>query len=429
MSNYIQLGDICRISSSKRIFEDEYRDNGVPFIRGLEISNKSLLNDDTRFECYISKERYNEIKKQYKVPQIGDILITAVGTIGNLVYINKNKEFYFKDGNVILFSDFNSSVYSKYLYYFMQSPFFKKQLDCLMIGAVQKALTMVMLKKVMLPLPSYSTQKFIADILSLIEGKIELNNKINTELENMAKTLYDYWFVQFDFPDENKRPYKSANGKMVYNEVLKREIPLGWEVKPLKRLIKHINTGLNPRDNFTLGNGNIKYITVKNITENNLLDFKNCDVIDNVARDKVHNRSDIKVGDILFASITPLGRCYLIEDEPNDWDINESVFSIRPDVTQISSEYLLMCLTSEYFIKKASNSSTGSIFTGIRIKSLEDMPTIVPPQNIIKEFTSQLKLLLKKKNICFKENINLEEIRDFLLPLLMNGQVTVSSER
>ena len=137
---------------------------------------------------------------------------------------------------------------------------------------------------------------------------------------------------------------------MVYNDILKREIPEGWEVKPLKRLIKHINTGLNPRDNFTLGNGNIKYITVKNITENNLLDFKNCDVIDEVARDKVHNRSDIKVGDILFASITPLGRCYLIEDEPNDWDINESVFSIRPDRTQISSDYLLMCLTSEYFV-------------------------------------------------------------------------------
>ena len=73
-------------------------------------------------------------------------------------------------------------------------------------------------------------QNKIADILSVLDNKIELNNKINAELENMAKTLYDYWFVQFDFPDANKRPYKSANGKMVYNEVLKREIPEGWEV-------------------------------------------------------------------------------------------------------------------------------------------------------------------------------------------------------
>ena len=215
---------------------------------------------------------------------------------------------------------------------------------------------------------------------------------------------------------------------MVYNEVLKREIPDGWEVKSLKYLIKHINTGLNPRDNFILGNGNIKYITVKNITENNLLDFKNCDTIDEIARNKVHNRSDIQVGDILFASITPLGRCYLIQESPIGWDINESVFSIRPDLTEISSEYLLMCLTSKYFTKKASNSSTGSIFTGIRIKTLENMPILIPPQNILKTFTKKLNQVLRRKNICFKENIDLEKVRDFLLPLLMNGQITVNPE-
>ena len=277
-------------------------------------------------------------------------------------------------------------------------------------------------------LPDYNKQTRVANILKLLNNKIELNNKINQELEQMAKIIYDYWFVQFDFPDEKGRPYKSANGKMVYNEVLKREIPDGWEVKPLKYLIKHINTGLNPRDNFILGNGNIKYITVKNITENNLLDFKNCDTIDEIARNKVHNRSDIQVGDILFASITPLGRCYLIQESPIGWDINESVFYIRPNLIEISSEYLLMCLTSKYFTKKASNSSTGSIFTGIRIKTLENMSILIPPQNILKTFTKKLNQLLKRKNICFKENIDLEKVRDFLLPLLMNGQITVNPE-
>lgn len=87
-----------------------------------------------------------------------------------------------------------------------------------------------------------------------------------------------------------------------------------------------------------------------------------------------------------------------------------------------------MCLTSKYFTKKASNSSTGSIFTGIRIKTLENMSILIPPQNILKTFTKKLNQLLKRKNICFKENIDLEKVRDFLLPLLMNGQITVNPE-
>ncbi|MDY2829983.1 MAG: restriction endonuclease subunit S [Alphaproteobacteria bacterium] len=393
--------------------------NEIMFITPSDLKQGYILNTSER---YISQKGFSSILSN--TIDGWSVLVGCIGSdLGNIALSNRKCA---TNQQINSITKIKPNFNPLYIYYW-----FKQKKEFLMNIAGSTTTPIInktSFENIEISLPDITEQNAVAKVLSCIDDKIALNNKINAELEQMAKTLYEYWFVQFDFPDEKGRPYKSANGKMVYNEVLKREIPLGWEVKPLKRLIKHINTGLNPRDNFTLGNGNIKYITVKNITENNLLDFKNCDGIDEVARDKVHNRSDIKVGDILFASITPLGRCYLIENEPNDWDINESVFSIRPDITQISSEYLLMCLTSEYFIKKASNSSTGSIFTGIRIKSLEDMPTIVPPQNIIKQFTAQLKLLLKKKNICFKENINLEEIRDFLLPLLMNGQVTVSSE-
>ena len=121
----IKLGEICTISSAKRIFEKEYVKNGIPFIRGMEISNGSILNEKTSFECYISKKRYEELKRIYGVPQKGDILITAVGTIGNLCYIDTEMEFYFKDGNVIWLKNFQKNVHPKYLYYFMKSPFCK----------------------------------------------------------------------------------------------------------------------------------------------------------------------------------------------------------------------------------------------------------------------------------------------------------------
>ena len=186
----------------------------------------------------------------------------------------------------------------------------------------------------------------IGEILSKIDNKIELNNRINFELEAMAKTIYDYWFLQFEFPNEEGKPYKSSGGKMVWNDELKREIPEGWEVKKIKDCITHIKTGLNPRDNFKLGMGDIKYITVKNITTSGSIDFSKCDIIDDKAKEIVHNRSDISKGDILFASIAPLGRCYLIQEEPEKWDINESVFSIRPDYKIVSSEFLYGSVTT-----------------------------------------------------------------------------------
>lgn len=419
----VALGDICKICSSKRIFESEYKENGIPFIRGMEITDGSILADNAKYECYISKERYLELKERHGVPQEGDILITAVGTIGNLCYIDKDKEFYFKDGNVIWFKDFTKQVYSKYLYYFMKGLYFKKQLECAMIGAVQKALTMVMLSKVELELPSYEEQVQIVDVLDVIDKKIENNNKINSELEAMARMIYDYWFLQFDFPDENGKPYKSFGGKMVWNEALKREIPEGWKVKRVKDCVKHINTGLNPRDNFVLGQGDIKYVTVKNLMSNGTLDFASCDTIDSRAKKIIHKRSDVAKGDILFASIAPLGRCFIVQEEPEKWDINESVFSIRPNIDMVSKEYLYLFFISQAFVRLAEFSSTGSVFYGIRISTLENMQIIIPDEDTMQKFTNYTSDILYKKYLNFIGNHELASLRDFLLPLLMNGQV------
>lgn len=248
---------------------------------------------------------------------------------------------------------------------------------------------------------------------------------MNEELEGVAKELYDYWFVQFDFPDGDGRPYKASGGKMEWNAKLKREIPAGWTCVNLKSVIKHINTGLNPRDNFTLGVGDIKYITVKNLTREGYIDFSGCDVIDQEAREKVHRRSCIQSGDILFASISPLGRCSLICEEPEDWDINESVFSIRPDVEKISAQYLYQILRDPLTVLKMEQKSTGSIFKGIRVRDLESLEIMIPAKRIVDEFSEIMKLILEQQNSCNRQIRLLVGMRDELLPMLMNGQATV----
>ena len=319
-------------------------------------------------------------------------------------------------------------VTGEYLNAFMHSNYIQKYFEYNATGSgMRYTLSQQTLHDIPILAPDLSTQKKIGALLTNIDRKITINREINRNLEELAKQIYDYWFVQFDFPNEEGKPYKSSGGKMVWNETLKREIPADWEVKKLNACLKHINTGLNPRDNFVLGNGNIKYITVKNLTTDGTIDFSGCDLIDENARKIVHERSKISKGDILFASISPLGRCYIIQEQPEKWDINESVFSIRPNQKIITPEYLYCYLTSEWFMKKAEKEATGSIFAGIRMAALNAMTIIVPDEKVLKRFSSLIKPIFGQKDKLFNEIQHLTKLRDELLPLLMNGQVTLNS--
>ena len=408
------VGKLSRGKSKHRPRNDAILYGGpYPFIQTSDIkkSNHILKN---------YSQTYSEFGlKQSKLWKKGTICITIAANIADTAILGLDACF--PDSVLGLEIDKNKADVD-YIEYLLQ--YYKKNIQLQSNGTSQENINIETFDKVLFDIPELSYQKSIAKVLSSIDEKIELNNKINSKLEQMAKTLYDYWFVQFEFPAGIKGAYKSSNGQMVYNEILKRKIPVGWEVKKLKSCIKHINTGLNPRDNFILNNGNIKYITVKNISTDGTLDFSNCDTINETSRNIIHQRSDIKKGDILFASISPLGRCFLIQEDPKNWDINESVFSIRVN-SDILIEYVYMFLMSDYFVKKAENSATGSVFSGIRIKTLEDIMILVPDSNTLQSFKKSISKILFLKYKINEENRTLSEARDFLLPMLMNGQVSV----
>jgi len=258
--------------------------------------------------------------------------------------------------------------------------------------------------------------------------KISDNESIISGIAQKAKALllkekiglyYDYWFIQYDFPNKEGLPYKSSGGKMVFNKELKQEIPEGWEVGPFSKVIQSINTGLNPRKNFKLNTGGtIKYLTVKNLTDEGILDYSGCDYIDEEARAIVHRRSDVSKGDILFASIAPLGRCYIVPENPTDWDINESVFCIRPKRGQMTSTFLYMTFVSQWFIKKASGTATGSIFKGIRINDLLDLKLAIPPKELLDKFDE----LMQKEYFIFSTassvQSDLQFLQQYLLPII-----------
>ena len=397
-------------SGCKIIGIPDFGDKYVANIDGLKEINSEIVTSD-----YYLKE--NDI-----------LLVRSNGNknlVGRSMIIGEINEPVSFSGFCIRFRVTNNQVLPLYVLYLLKSPLFRKLFSNTQQTSISN-LNQDILGNIEFDIPTLNEQHKIVEILHSITLKIETNEKINDNLLKQFNTIYNYWFTQFDFPCSNNSSYNHSGGAMIWSEQLKKNIPCGWQVLKVSQCINRIATGLNPRDNFILGHGYIKYITVKNLTTSGTLDFTGCDTINEEARTLIHKRSDIQVGDILFASIAPLGRCYLIQTAPDNWDINESVFSIRPNTELVTSEYLYAYFVSEAFIRMATSSSTGSIFKGIRINTLLDSLIIVPPFDILQKFTTVCAPLLKKRALVCSEIETLTNIRNWLLPMLMNGQATIA---
>ena len=168
---------------------------------------------------------------------------------------------------------------------------------------------------------------------------------INQNLEAMAKQLYDYWFVQFDFPNEDGKPYKSSGGEMVWNEKLKRKIPKQWENCTLSYYVGRITNGLNPRKNFAIGDGDNYYVTIRSLLGTDI-DWNNCDRCNDEALAKINARSQLQIGDVIFSAIGTIGRTYYIQENPVNWNISETSFTLRAN-PNIPSELFYSILRSD----------------------------------------------------------------------------------
>ncbi|PKD31105.1 EcoKI restriction-modification system protein HsdS [Ruminococcus bromii] len=411
------LGEFARGKSTHRPRNDKnlFEGGGYPLVQTGEIKEANL---------YITHhtQEYGEFGlQQSKLWDAETLCITIAANIAETALLAYPMCF---PDSVVGFKAYKEVSSEKFMYYVFD--FIRNSIQNAASGSTQDNINIDYLTSLDFKVPDKIAQDKMVELLSAIDEKILMNSKINDNLEQQAKLLYDYWFTQFDFPDENGKPYRSSGGKMVWNEQLKMEIPFSWICSKMENAIEAVRTGLNPRNNFQLGNGNIQYITVKNLCLNGSLDFSGCDTIDEQARQIVHRRSDIQRDDILFASIAPLGRCYLIQENPTNWDINESVFSIRYNSSVLTAEYLYMNLQSETFVKRATACSTGSIFKGIRINSLMDSEIILPPLSVTKEFSKEIKPLFALQKELDRETHTLIQLRDWLLPMLMNGQATIS---
>lgn len=341
------------------------------------------------------------------------ILLPRKGTLENIQYVNKP----FWTVDTIYYTVVNKELANPfYLFNFLKL----LDLSKLNTGTGVPSMTFDSYYNLDIILPELDVQQKTASVLSALESKIELNNRINAELEAMAKTLYDYWFVQFDFPDKNGKPYKSSGGKMVWNEELKREIPEGWEVKRIGDFGEFKN-GIN-YDPSIEGDTDAKIINVRNISSSNL--FVSQYDLDTIRLQKSNVDNYLVTDkDILIArSGIPGATRMMFEFAENTIYCG---FIIRFQVKSIIEKNYLF-----YFLKDMEKNTTsksgGTIMPNVNQDTMKRMLVIKPDERVVNKFNEFINPIFRKMNETIQENQHLTSLRDWLLPMLMNGQVKVN---
>ncbi|EOF8195427.1 restriction endonuclease subunit S [Yersinia enterocolitica] len=303
-------------------------------------------------------------------------------------------------------------TYPKFMAFYLRSPMFRKTMTNNAVMTLRASLNEAIFSYLELLLPAYSEQKKVGDLLYLLNQKIALNNRINAELEGMAKTLYDYWFVQFDFPDANGKPYKTSGGKMTYNAILKREIPVEWNTSTLWNIAKYTN-GL-PMQKYREDSD--VYLPVIKIREMN----NGIDADTERARVDIPEAAVINDGDVLFSWSATL--------DVKIWSqgkgaLNQHIFKVSSDIYPKSFYYFELLNYLKHFKMIADLRKT--TMGHITLDHLKQAYICLPPLFLLEEFNSKVHDIFQQHLLLEKENRSLIKLRDWLLPMLMNEQVKV----
>lgn len=388
----VRITDYCEITSSKRIFANEYLTSGIPFYRGKEISEKQRSSSEVSELIYISKEKYEEIKSKFGVPKEGDLLLTSVGTIGNPYLVKKGEEFYFKDGNLTWFRNF-SGLDSKWFYYWLLSPEGKSELNKSTIGSSQKAYTIQLLSKMQVSLPHISIQNKITSLLSSYDDLIINNEKRIKTLEEMAQRLYTEWLIKFKFPGHEK-------AKMI--DSLLGKIPGGWEVKKFYEVVHNFDSKRKPISTMKRANmkGKIPYYGAAKI-----IDYINNYIFEGryllIAED----------GSV----VTKEGKPVLQFVDEKFW-VSNHAHVIQGKVLSTEIVYLRL---NDMNIRPLI---TGAAQPKITKDNLSRVLFVVPEEKIKTQFESLVKVCFDEIFNLERQNKNLIAMRDLLITQLVTGK-------
>lgn len=411
-----KLGELIDVTRGASLAGDNYATEG-------ELVRLTLGNFDYQsngFKQNSSKDNifYNGDVDSSYILEEGDIITPlteqAIGLLGSTAKIPESGK-YIQSQDVALVKVKSEKLVHDFAYYLLPTASVKKQLSA---GAQQTSIRHTSpdkIKDCTVYIPDPTDQQKIADFLNQIDEKIAINKKENETLEAMAKQLYDYWFVQFDFPDANGRPYRTSGGKMVWNETLKREIPEGWEVKALSELSDNEMCSIMPTSE---PDRVFKHFSIPA--------YDACGFYEEeLGKDILSNKNVVTEHDVLVSKLNPwTSRVVWGIDDPDTICSTEYV-SLRPKASD-EKAYMFMIAKSSPFMRYCTEASTGTSHSHRRVNpDILRMYKVPYSRNCVKAFCDMTEELFNRITVNKIAEKELREQKDFILPLLMTGQVTI----
>lgn len=418
MSKFVKLSRIAELTVGfVGTMAKHYEEDGIPFLRSLNIKPFKIVGDDMK---YVSVEFSNSISKS--ILHEGDVVIVRTGIPGTCCVVPAEY-----DGcncsDVVIVHPNTALVNPHYLAAYI-NVWGQRQIQNNKVGAIQQHFNVRSAEEMLIFLPDINEQERIAEVIIALNEKIEKNNSICSGLEAMAKTLYDYWFTQFDFPNADGKPYRSSGGEMVWNDQLKREIPKGWDTATINEMAKsYRGVSYDKKDLLPTPENGVLVLRGNNIQNNRLVYDNN---VAYVPHSFITKEQQIRAHDIILTmssgSKEHIGKCTMFQyDSPHTYGAFLTKFT--PDIDKVGFVYLSMI--SDFFKKKIKAICNGTGINNLTNETFDNLIFPKPNESVLRCFEKIVAPTLEKMGACEKENDELTRLREWLLPMLMNGQAAV----
>ncbi|GMA60301.1 restriction endonuclease subunit S [Alicyclobacillus fastidiosus] len=413
-ADYIKLDEVTNVYDSLHQ-TPTYSETGIPMIRVTDIKDGML---DLSQTLKVEVDVYKEFTKKYR-PQMGDIVVSRVGSYGKFSFVNTNSPFCLGQNTAIINP---TNIDNRYLYYCLISNVVKNQIEQNVVGSTQKTLSLKSIKALEIPNKKLDVQKKIASILSSLDDKIEVNTRMNKVLEQIAQIIFKQWFVDFEFPNENGQRYKSSGGEMVWCSELDKDIPKGWSNGTVEDLGMVVGGGTPSKDNdeFFTTKG-IPWITPRDLSTNkNKYIYRGSTDITELGL-KNSSATLMPEGTVLFSSRAPIGYTAIAACPVTT---NQGFKSIVPK-SNIPTEFVYNFLKEN--LELIESMASGSTFKEVSGGVLKRVKAIIPNDEILEKFKALVTPLGDKIKHNEREIVALGNLRDTLLSKLMSGEIDVST--
>lgn len=410
---FVRIGDIA-IDLAMGPFGSDIKSSyfvvdGVPVIRGGNLLNCQFHDENFVF---LTEEKADSLKRSNAYP--GDLVFTHRGTLGQVALIPHNARYlrYVVSQSQMRLTCNVDVVDPRYVYYYFLSPMGQRELlkntSTTGVPAISQPLSS--LKKMEIPLPPLPTQKKIAAILSSLDDKIEINTRMNKVLEEIARALFHRWFVEFEFPNDEGKPYKSSGGRMIASEM--GEIPEGWSVGSVGDI-----ADLNPE---SWSNKNrpksINYLDLSNVRNGNIQNILSCPF--DIAPSRA--RRILRMGDTIIGTVRPGNRSFALV--PEIGLTGSTGFAVLRSHSMSTQYYLYLHLTQDSMIQMFTLLATGGAYPAITPQLIVEQTILLPPKENLSLFHESMSAIFHRINMNAREIRFLSEIREHLLPKLLSVQ-------